>query len=632
MRLDASPECLQFLRSLTELGERVDQPSIGVDASGVDFLTRLRLWRDLTNEDQQDAYMPSSEELRVALSLLESIAKLMPDKNLALARMKEIAFSMDPNQAIKSCASCGECYAENRDVRADGSKKIGECRAHVKDLGLLELDALSKIKYLSISPELRRVASVYPIWDDTHLPSDGMIFYHLHPNLVAEDKTCDLCYNCHNGLKNGDYAKLYEFCLAKGHDYGDIRRLQSTSEISKRLYRDLSLGESSALSQNKPYAVMVQVSGSSTQKLQSHFVTFPIKGFDTMSKSTIFTNGSDHVSERVKVQFLTSKSKFKDIRSALLGGLTHAIVDKKVLTARLELYNAVNEYFRGRFDIVNEKKFVKEQDYDVVNKLPKELDKDDENFPTEYEKGNILFGGTESDYFMGLASSRASKPDASGSKRDDDDDDDNDDDEHNEQDQHEDELSTPNEANVLAMRQPPTTSLLLGPTGQFDKQVSVHSVMKDNLKSVEALLADKIDASKTKTTQQPPTLAIKDPEKLLPLNEYTHNNEIFLLSFPELYLMGQGVPSNGPQSPAYIQHLNAQYTNKFAQNSEFQALLFNQAQRQISAKAVSRKVKAHPKQMEEAARLFNSERFRDKVRISLEKPEGEEAKQGEYKT
>ena len=306
MRLDASPECLQFLRSLIEVVERKDQPSVGVDASRGSFLMCLRSWREFTDEDQQDVYMPSSEELRVALNLLKAIAKLTPDEDLALERMREIAFSMDPSQAIKSCASCGECYAENRDVRADGSKKIGHCRVHVEHLDILQLDALSKAKYLKIRPDFRCVASVYPIWDRVDSPPHGMKFYHLHPNLVATDETCELCYNCENGLESGDYKKLYEFCLAKGHDYGDMRRLQTKSEDWKRLYRDLSLGESSALSRNKPYAVMVQVSGSSIQKLQSHFVTFPMKGFETISTSPIFTNGSDYVSERVKIQFLTS--------------------------------------------------------------------------------------------------------------------------------------------------------------------------------------------------------------------------------------------------------------------------------------------------------------------------------------
>ena len=143
MRFDASPKCQQFLWSLIEVVERMKHPSVGTDASRSNFLTRLRLWRDFSDDDLRDVYTPSSEELRVALNLLEAIAKLMPDEDLALERMREIAISMDPNQFIQSCASCGECYAENRDVRADGSKKIGGCRVSVDLLESLELDKLS---------------------------------------------------------------------------------------------------------------------------------------------------------------------------------------------------------------------------------------------------------------------------------------------------------------------------------------------------------------------------------------------------------------------------------------------------------------------------------------------------------
>ena len=163
------------------------------------------------------------------------------------------------------------------------------------------MDVLSKANYLKIPPEYRCVTSVYPIWDKIDSPPNNLKLYHLHPNLVGEDKRCDLCYNCDIGLRSGDQAKLYGFCLAKGFDYGDIRRLQNSSEDFKKRFRDLSLGESLALSQNRPYAVMVQVSGTSIQKLQSHYITFPIKSHEEISKSPIFTNGSEYISNRVKI-------------------------------------------------------------------------------------------------------------------------------------------------------------------------------------------------------------------------------------------------------------------------------------------------------------------------------------------
>ena len=93
MRFDASRKCQQFLWSLIEVVERMEHPSVGTDASRSDFLTRLRLWRDFSDDDLRDVYTPSSEELRVVLNLLEAIAKLMPDEDLALERVKEIAFN-----------------------------------------------------------------------------------------------------------------------------------------------------------------------------------------------------------------------------------------------------------------------------------------------------------------------------------------------------------------------------------------------------------------------------------------------------------------------------------------------------------------------------------------------------------
>ena len=82
-------------------------------------------------------------------------------------------------------SSCTKCSMKTK-------KK--DCRIHVERLGLLQLDSLSKKKYLNVSPTFRCICSVYPMWGHDDSPSDDVKFYHLHPNLVAEDETCDSCY------------------------------------------------------------------------------------------------------------------------------------------------------------------------------------------------------------------------------------------------------------------------------------------------------------------------------------------------------------------------------------------------------------------------------------------------------
>ncbi len=116
------------------------------------------------------------------------------------------------------------------------------------------------------------------------------------------------------------------------------------------------------------------------------------------------------------------------------------------------------------------------------------------------------------------------------------------------------------------------------------------------------------------------------PGDEIPLNEFTQNKRIMLHSFPELFLLGKGVSSNGSCNKDWVLHLNRQFTNKFATNKEFQFLIFNQQQRHEAARVVAKKVKNNPTAMRKASEKLNDDGFGDKLRAAIQDPTGDEAK------
>jgi len=113
----------------------------------------------------------------------------------------------------------------------------------------------------------------------------------------------------------------------------------------------------------------------------------------------------------------------------------------------------------------------------------------------------------------------------------------------------------------------------------------------------------------------------------IPLNEFTENKRILLHSFPELFLLGKGIPSNGTVSDSWTDHLNRQYTGKFASDKEFQFLIFNQRQRHAAAKVVASKVKNNQQAMEKVATKINSLEFVEKLEKAIENSKSKEAKE-----
>ena len=75
-----------------------------------------------------------------------------------------------------------------------------------------------------------------------------------------------------------------------------------------------------------------------------------------------------------------------------------------------------------------------------------------------------------------------------------------------------------------------------------------------------------------------------------PLCEFDNNDRIILLAFPHLFLFGKGIPTKGSLSQKFINHLLCQFDGRFATHSRLLFLLFNQKQRHLLARSVSKRL------------------------------------------
>ena len=114
------------------------------------------------------------------------------------------------------------------------------------------------------------------------------------------------------------------------------------------------------------------------------------------------------------------------------------------------------------------------------------------------------------------------------------------------------------------------------------------------------------------------------PGDSTPLNEFTQNRDIITGSFPDLFLLGVGVPTDASVNAAWRKGLMRHYTRKF-ENKELQFLFHNQASRHAAAQVVAKRVKSHPSAVAKASALLNDPDFDRRLKEAKENPLGSEA-------
>jgi hypothetical protein len=110
------------------------------------------------------------------------------------------------------------------------------------------------------------------------------------------------------------------------------------------------------------------------------------------------------------------------------------------------------------------------------------------------------------------------------------------------------------------------------------------------------------------------------------IDEFSNNKELFLGSFPWLFLFGDGIPGHGSMPTTFNSFILQHYKQDFAQCPKLIFLLFNQIQRHATARVASAKVNSSKKGINKFMDTINSPNFDDQLQAALKSPESQYAK------
>ena len=321
--------------------------------------------------EYQASLQPEVQRLGRLLTLMDNLNIYNEDnKNIV---MKAINI-FDPNQDIMACACCGEAYALQRDDMTFYDRKLSS-------LELLLVNDEAREKYYALPPQYRPIVSIYPL--DTK-ETDNKKLWHVHPQFVTpplrdddgggldivDDHIANICRNCNDCL-SGTNQKLPLFSLANKFDYGDITRLKD----HQILYPPPTIGLRMAVSLAIPYCRIIQqtINKRPTGRflLTTHCISFPFNGPAVLKQmdTTMLPRSEEEIKEFFKIVFVGIR-KFKIIRSALLLGATHAVIDSQEVFNILSLFQHVNEEYHN---ITIPTSAANVPNYDGLRRLPTDI-------------------------------------------------------------------------------------------------------------------------------------------------------------------------------------------------------------------------------------------------------------------
>ena len=120
------------------------------------------------------------------------------------------------------------------------------------------------------------------------------------------------------------------------------------------------------------------------------------------------------------------------------------------------------------------------------------------------------------------------------------------------------------------------------------------------------------------------------PVQQVPVNEFGQNNDLYYGSFPDLFLLGEGL-RKGPMSSLNqreLDHMLLHYDGRFAKRPQFLFLAFNQLQRHATAREVSCKVKGDENAMKTFQEIVNNpeNNFQDRLQAAIDSPDSSDSK------
>ena len=460
----------------------------------------------------------------------------------------------NPYLELKTCASCGE-------RRYDVTYSMND----VTKIKLLRLSSDEIAAYIALGI----YSPIRSVWIDKR--SEKFVYFHAHPEFVDINGIALLCINCSSCLTRENNPVIPKYCIANGHDFGDISRLPLSMNILP-----LTLAERHLIALARPYGSIYKLTNTQ-RKLNGHIISFmhngALQGSHTLS--TLFANvmpQPKHLLDAVKVAFVGPDDQFEFGRQNAAISCEPLNVRADVVVAWLKMCNIVNPlYKKVEVDCSS-------ATLDTLNNLRSQLfasgniDRitDDVSLKIDANVGADV-AAVHSDSYSLTENTHERRGDG---------------------------VQTYSNGHSLL-------------TNNSDYAPSANNLNNALILEIAEACPDLRDS--TMLPGADPVIIRAQRTTTVPINEFVENDSLFYSAHPDLFLFGTGIPKKSSLPPCFLKYLLNQYSCKFAQDVHFNWLCLNQKQRHAAARVVAAKTMSNASSIAEWRNAMMSEDFQSKL-------------------
>ena len=452
-----------------------------------------------------------------------------------------------------------------------------------------------------------------PVASVTAGTGDGH-FYFLHPEFVTalgEVKICNLC---------NDYIRKNirpPQSVAGGFDFGNILRLQKIDSTNANIsnLKPLTHVELALIARVRQYGSIFKITSSLKQSriLTGHIISFLHTGPEAVAAALVQSKLPcvPSVMKTVKVAFVGPTGSFEKLRQQNTIAIHDLTVRSEVVLAWLRMLKKINPLYND-IEIDDSAATVSNLNsmtetllataVCITNSLHRKMD--------DIITSDVATVRTTADSVMPVANTTVTP-------------------------------ATSSTATPLVV----ITAGHVFLSNHVDSAPDVHAAQGDLLVEIQnTLFPESIAVVATPPllpdpSLPPPRLPLPDnvsvpPHRIIaqrtsntPLNEFTENQQIFHLAFPNLFLFGKGVPTAGSLPNKFVTYLLRQFTTTFAHERAFLFTAVNQRQRHDGARATAARVRVDPDSFQQFCNSTADQNFKALSLKAVENPTGKEAKQ-----
>ena len=465
------------------------------------------------------------------------------------------------------------------------------------------------------------LASVTVCTEDGHL-------YFLHPEFVSATKEVKICNLCNDYIRKNTRPPQ---SVAGGIDFGNILRLQKINSSNPNIsnLKPLTHVELALIARVRQYGSIFKITSNLKQSriLTGHILSFLHTGAEAAAAALVHSKLPcvASVMKTIKVAFVGPSGSFEKLRQENTIAIHDLTVRSDVVLAWLKMLKKINPLYND-IDIDDSSATISDLNsmtekllvtaVCITNSLHRKMD--------DIITTDVATVRTTSDSVVPVTTATFSTATPFAAD------------------------SVMPVANTTVTSSTATPELVVMTAGHvflsnhIDSAPDVHVAQRELLVELQNTLFPESVAAVVPIPPLLPTPSLPPPQlpnnisvpriiaqriSNTPLNEFTENEQLFHLAFPNLFLFGKGVATAGSLPNKFVTYLLRQFTTSFAHERGFLFTAVNQRQRHDAARATAARVRVDPDSFQQFCNSTADQNFKELSIKAVANPTGKEAKQ-----